>query len=264
MRDTACTLERRDEILVAYLYDDLEPGERHWFAAHLARCAMCRTELDQLRGVRSDLAEWTPPAPAHALTFAPPPMPAPRGRVWAAVAEMPAWAQVAAATLALGVATGLAAGIGNINIRVDDTGFSVRSGWRATTAGPAEADAPPAPAAAREQTDAPWRTELAKLEASLRAEMQNADPRRAVANDAGDNAGLVRQMRGLIAASETSQRRELALRVAELARDFQVQRSADLERIQRSFIVLENTTGGAINQQRALLDRIATRVSQQQ
>jgi hypothetical protein len=264
MRDIACTLERRDEILVAYLYDDLEPEERHSFAAHLSRCTVCRTELDELREVRSDLAEWTPPAPARVLTFAPP-MPAPRGRVSSAVADMPAWAQVAAAMLVLGVATGLAAGIGHINVRVDDTGFTVRTGWSATPEEPAQAAGQRAAAArANEAAEAPWRAELATLEASLRAEMQNAAAQRAIANDTGDNAALVRQTRGLIAASETNQRRELALRVAELARDFQVQRSADLERIQRNFIVLESTTGGAINQQRALLDRIATRVSQQQ
>jgi anti-sigma factor RsiW len=265
MRDTACTLERRDEVLVAYLYDDLGPDERHSFAAHLSRCPACRTELDELRGVRSGLAEWTPPAPARVLTLAPP-MAAPRGR-WAAMADLPAWAQVAAAMLVLGVATGLAAGIGNIDIRVDGTGVTLRGGWSAAPDSPAEADALPlqaGAAGARDQTDAPWRAELAALETSLRAEVQNSNARRASADEAGGNAALVRQVRGFIAASETNQLRELALRVAELRRDFQVQRTADLERIQRNLIVLENTTGGAISQQRALLDRIAMRVSQQQ
>ena len=263
MTDTACTLERRDEFLVAYLYDDLQPDERQSFTAHLGQCRVCRAELDELRDVRSDLAQWTPPSPARVLQFSP--VPAPRARVWSALGDMPAWAQAAAAVLVLGVATGLAAGIGNINIRVDDAGFTVRTGWSAVPAGPAEADTRQlAAAGARERADAPWRAELAALEASLRADMQTANVRRASGNDAGDDAALVRQMRGLIAASETSQRRELALRVAELARDFQVQRTADLERIQRNLLVLENTTGGAINQQRALLERVALRVSQQQ
>jgi hypothetical protein len=79
-----------------------------------------------------------------------------------------------------------------------------------------------------------------------------------------DNAALLRQVRALIAASESNQRRELALRVAELGRDFQLVRNADLQRIQRSFTVLENQTGGAIVRQGQLLDKIATRVSQQQ
>ena len=39
MTDTACTLERRDEFLVAYLYDDLQPDERQAFTAHLGRAA---------------------------------------------------------------------------------------------------------------------------------------------------------------------------------------------------------------------------------
>ena len=98
--------------------------------------------------------------------------------------------------------------------------------------------------------------------------MQNAAPpaqRAALAADsAGDNAALLRQVRTLIAASESSQRRELALRVAEVARDFQVQRNADLQRIQGTFTVLENKTTGEIVKQRTVLNNLATWASQRQ
>jgi hypothetical protein len=263
MSDTACTLERRDDILVAYLYDDLEPAERPAFRAHLNHCLVCRAELDELREVRSDLAQWTPPAPARGLTFST--MPPRRARVWSALAEIPAWTQVAAALLVLGVA----AGIANVNIRVDDRGFTVRTGWTGTAVTPPDVNqSPAAPAAAARQADAPWRADLAALEAALRSEMRNggAGVRQAVVSGdaAGDNAALLRQMRGLIAASETNQRRELALRVGELARDFQVQRNADLQRIQGSFTVLESRTTGEIVKQQRVLNNLATWASQRQ
>jgi hypothetical protein len=263
MTDTACTLERRDEFLVAYLYDDLQPDERQAFTAHLDRCRVCRAELDDLRDVRGDLAQWTPPPPARVLTFSP--VPARRGRVWSALAVIPAWAQVAAALLVLGVAVGTAAGLGNFNIRVDESGFTVRTGWTAT---PATSASAAEAAATRVQGDAPWRTDLAALETALRAELQNPDPgvrRAAVAGDpAGESAAVLRQVRALIAASESNQRRELALRVAELARDVQAQRNVDLQRIQGTFTVLENRTTGEIVKQRAVLNNLATWASQRQ
>ena len=262
MTDTACTLERRDEFLVAYLYDDLQPDERQVFTAHLGRCRVCRAELDDLRDVRGGLAQWTPPAPARVLAFSP--VPAPRSRVWSALAEIPAWTQAAAALLVLGAAVGVAAGIGNFNLRVDESGFTVRTGW---TAAPATA-ASAAEAAAAVQRDAPWRADLAALETALRAELQNPGPavqRAAAAGDpAADSAAVLRQVRALIAASESSQRRELALRVAELSRDFQVQRTADLQRIQGTFTVLENRTTGEMVKQQRVLNNLATWASQRQ
>jgi hypothetical protein len=194
-------------------------------------------------------------------------VPARRSRMWSALAVIPAWAQVAAALLVLGVAVGTAAGLGNFSIRVDESGFTVRTGWTATpatTATAAEAEA----AAARVQGDAPWRADLAALETALRAELQNPGPavrRAAVAGDpAGESAAVLRQVRALIAASESNQRRELALRVAELARDVQAQRNVDLQRIQGTFTVLENRTTGEIVKQRAVLNNLATWASQRQ
>jgi hypothetical protein len=251
MTDTACTLERRDEFLVAYLYDDLQPGERQSFTAHLGRCGVCRAELDALRDVRRDLVHWAPPSPARVLTFSP--VPARRSRVWSALAEMPAWTQVAAALLVLGVA----AGIANVQVRVDDDGFTVRTGWaapdRLADAGPSQPAAP--------QDPTPWRADLTALETAMRAEFQSPRP---AADNTADNAAVLRQVRALIAASESSQRRELAFRVAELNRDVQAQRNGDLQRIQSTFNVLENRTNGEFVKQGRALNNLLTRVSQQQ
>src|SRR5438309_1480461 len=94
MKDTTdirCTYSGdRDEVLVAYLYDDIEPASRASFDAHLAACRRCQDELAALRGVRSQLGKWAPPEPMFATSHQPPAA----SHWWNAI---PAWAQVAAA-----------------------------------------------------------------------------------------------------------------------------------------------------------------------
>ena len=54
----------RDQVLVAYLYEEIDAAERARFDAHLQTCAQCRGELSALRALRPALREWTPPEPA--------------------------------------------------------------------------------------------------------------------------------------------------------------------------------------------------------
>src|SRR5262245_4578756 len=100
----------RDEALVAYLYDDIDPGVRAAFDAHVAACAICREELSAFTGVRARLGRWQPPE--HESVVGRLPLEAVAGSQLAAGSrwwrEVPAWAQVAAALLFLGVAAGLA------------------------------------------------------------------------------------------------------------------------------------------------------------
>src|SRR5215204_6866075 len=98
----------REDALVACLYDDGTEGpERALFEAHLFTCARCRDELAALRGVRSELARWAPPEPAIGTIRNPqseirnPQSAAPWWR------QIPAWAQVAAALLFLGVSVAI-------------------------------------------------------------------------------------------------------------------------------------------------------------
>ena len=147
--DTTCPLhDRRDEMLIGYLYEDIDPVERAAFDRHLAVCAECRHELGQLGLVRQRLDEWTPPEPAF-LTDARAamddrrvparllqgPVPAPPAKRF----DLPVWAQVAAAMLFVGLAAGLA----NLRVTYNAEGLSVTTGWM-RTAPPVE----PAPAAA--------------------------------------------------------------------------------------------------------------------
>ena len=109
------------ERLVSYLYDDGSDTERAAVEAHLARCAACAAELAELRAVRASLADWQPPESALGFRItrdsADPP-----ARAWW---PLPAWAQAAAAVLVLGAGAGLA----NLEIRYDNQGLTMRTGW---------------------------------------------------------------------------------------------------------------------------------------
>ena len=251
MSDRVCAFENRDETIVGYLYDDLEWNARRAFEDHIIGCPSCRIEVAALRDLRADLARWTPPAPARVLTFDP--APRRRPRVWAALADVPTWVQVAAALVVLGISLRAA----NLQVRVDPDGFTLRTGVISPAAAP-----PPAAGA-----DAPWRAELAALEETIRAEVRTVSQQsRATgqAADATDADALLRRVRVMIDASERNQRRELALRVAEMRMDVQAQRTADLQRIQGTLNVFENRTTGEMVKQRALFNNLALRVSQQQ
>ena len=69
-------------------------------------------------------------------------------------------------------------------------------------------------------------------------------------------------MRGLLDESERRQQRELALRVAEVLRDVNAQRAADLVRIDRSLGIVQNNTGVEVAKQRELLNYLVRASSQ--
>jgi hypothetical protein len=246
-----CTYSgNRDEALVTFLYEDdaSSAGDRAAFGAHLATCGACRDELAAMRGVRAELGRWNPPDPNFAITFST----VPRAQSatqqsgnsnqhwWKAI---PAWAQVAAALLVLGVS----AAIANLDIRYDSQGLSVRTGWSQRNVRTAATAAPPAGAPVAATADAPWKADLTALEQQLTAEMRTArataapSPQPAATRPA--DADLVRRVRALIDESEKRQQRELALRVAEVLRDVNVQRQADLAKVNRALGAVENNLG---------------------
>jgi hypothetical protein len=255
--------EGRGERLVAYLYDDLDAGERARIESHLSGCPACRDELAALGGVRAELARWAPPEPSGARSPEPG-VRSPRSRL-AMFMDIPAWAQTAAALLCVGVAAGLA----NLDVRYGAEGLQVRTGWSSAPA-PVAASAPiaaPAPAT----TASPWQADLAALEEGLRAELVGsralapsdpmASPQRA------DGAPLT-NVRTLIEESEERQRRELALRLADLLQDVEYQRRDDLEKIDRSLGLIQanlgimQNTGVEVLRQRQMINDLAVRVSQ--
>ena len=239
--------------LVAFLYGEATDDERRAMEAHLATCAACRDELAALGAVRGQLGEWAPPE--RVLGFRIVGGDAARApRAWW---RAPAWGLAAAAVLLLAVS----AAIAHVEVRYDRQGFVVRTGWGAAVpAAPVMAEAAPTPAAGA----APWQGDLQALEARMRKELAAASsgptapaavtPAAAKAPSAADDAALLRQVRALIEASEVRQQRELALRIAQVARDVDQQRRADWTRIQAGFGRLEDLTGAGMVQQREMMN----------
>jgi hypothetical protein len=176
-----------------------------------------------------ELSQWAPPdaelgfsivrkseqPTAHVLRPA---------RWWQTV---PVWAQAAAAILVLAAG----ASIANIQVRSGPDGLTVSTGWMA----PALSE-PVDRGAIDRRVEGPandeWRTALASLEQQLRSEIKSSrepDAVRAAAAPADD--ATVRRVRQLLEASEQRQQREIALRFSQLAREMDMQRVADLQRI---------------------------------
>jgi anti-sigma factor RsiW len=250
--------------LVSYLYDECEPAERLAIEAHVTVCAACTAELAALRSARLHLAAWTTPEaelsfqivrPQASIlgvgaTHAPPPLQpgalgSGAGAWWNRA--FPVWAQAAAAALifAAGLALGVLGG-----------GTPTASRAVATTPAPAQVAGPTAVSS----------TELADLERRLRAEMAQLRTATvtpgAVAPQGTSEAQLLARVRTLIEESEQRQQRELALRTAQVVRDFDSQRRVDLAQIQRNFGQIEGLTGAEARQQREMLNYLM-RVSEQ-
>lgn len=258
--DTTCTLQdRRGEILIGYLYDDIDPVERVTFDRHLAVCAECRYELGQLGLVRERLEQWAPPEPKF-LTDARSAMD--EGRPPARILEgpgsrrtrrfdLPVWAQVAAAMLFVGLSAGLA----NLRVTYDESGLSVTTGWMQTPR-PAADNSAPAPV-----DPTPWRTDLAALEQELRGEMGRVAAAQPV-SARQDDAETMRRVRALIEDSEKRQQRELSLRVAEMSTDMRAQRTNDLRTIGRNLNEIQTTTGAELMRLYRVQNDLAVRVGQ--
>jgi hypothetical protein len=192
---------------------------------------------------------------------------------------MPVWTQAAAALLFLGVS----AGIANLDVRYDQAGLTVRTGWSTR---PGVAGGPAAPkrvgvspsegaptdlsaGAQGAKTDAPWRADLAALERQLKTEFHAAQASASTAAQparmaSSADAETLRRVRTMIEESDKRQQRELALRVAEMMRDVNAQRQADLIKIDRTLGVISNNTGVEVmKSRREMMDYIKL-VSQRQ
>ena len=310
MTEISCTYgDGRDAAIVAFLYDDADGNraDRARFETHLRSCARCAADVAALRGVRAQLARWSPPEPTFALgspQSANPqsdPQSAIRNPQW--WQEIPAWAQVAAALLFLGVS----AGIANLDLRYDHNGLIVRTGWSPRAGGSGAAGnvaragkpdvseilelvpgankvAPPAgmvPASGMAQgagdvvqslvvadQSAPWRADLAALARQLKTEFRTtqASSTAQTVRTASTTDADVSRVRVLLQESEKRQQRELALRIAELLRDVNAQRQADLVKIDRTLGVVTNNVGVEVMKNRQQMDQInlAYRASQRQ
>jgi hypothetical protein len=264
------------DALVTYLYDECDDRERALIDAHLVSCASCAEEVATLRGTRTLLASWTPPAaalgfqitrvqddgaadshraepsPARVLKparpFAQVPSPV-EGRLldtaqgvspvegrWWAK-PLPAWAQVAAAAA----------------IFISGVGIGT---WHR---GPS-ADVAPAPhaviaqqpiAAVSAPTVSP--ADLERVEARLRGEI--AQLRTAATAPAGRSSSddVLRQVKTMIAESERRQQQASALRTAQVVGQLEEQRRVDIAQIQRAVGDVQRIAGATYQDQNRLV-----------
>jgi hypothetical protein len=252
-------------MLIAYLYDDIEPAARADFQAHLSVCEPCLSELEALGGVRKTLARWNPPEPTSLADHSnrQSTLNTQQSRWWQ---QVPAWAQVAAALLFLGVAAGLA----NLDVHYDASGLSIRTGWMKPAAAAAAVPATPSEGIgiqSQAQTAPASTADLAALERRLREEFRPVTATAATGVRPASDAEILRKVRALIDETERRQQRELALRLAQAVTDFNAQRQADLRkidsRIDSSKNDVQNSLGVEVLKQRQTLNYIM-RVNQRQ
>jgi hypothetical protein len=254
--------------LVSYLYDECGVAERAAIDAHVTVCVACAAELAALESTRIQLTSWSPPDAELGFVITrseAAPRLSSRSRPWAWFGQpLPAWAQLAAAVVVF--AAGLSLGIAQGTMRE-------ASAPAAAVATPATAAAFAAPvervtAATLDALEQRLRDEIAGLRTSGPAAAAAPVPaeRRSSTGARGALSAvegpLLARLRELIDESEQRQQRELALRTAQIVRDFDSQRRFDLEQIQRNFGQIEGLTGAEVREQRQMLNYLI-RVSQQ-
>jgi hypothetical protein len=245
------------ELLVSYLYDELDASAKRRFETHVLSCAECREEVAALRTTRSEIALWTPPEPDFGFRIvrgAATPPAIPRFRI------TPAWGLAAAAVLVMAIG----AAIANLEVRFGTDGLSVRTGWQhepVATAG--------VTSAAGRVSPVDWKAEAERLDQRVRDLEQTLTriPANAIQNAAAPAASddqVLQRVRELVGQSEARQQRVLATRMAELTRDFDAQRRVDLAAIDQGMARLQNTSGAEVRQYRDLIQRMYRATSYQQ
>lgn len=252
------------ERLVGYLYDEIGETERAAIERHLATCASCAEEIEELRAVRVDLGRWQPPDVE--LGFRVVRETAPAARAWW---RPPVWVPTA---LAAGLVLAVGAGLANVRVEAGNGRVTLSTGWSQPPA--AEHAAAPASAATTVpkagMSEAEVRQALAALETKLRADFAAASHQPAavpvsLASNASniDRGELLQQVKTMLEESERRQQRELATGIMRLAQDVDTQRRTDLVRFEQGFGQIETLTAQEAARQRNI-NNYLVRVSQRQ
>ena len=245
----------RQELLVGYLYDEVDAQEKREFDAHLAVCVECRTELEGLRSTRNHLALWAPPQPDlgfRLIRGGAEPAPAlPRRRF------APAFAFAAAAAVILAVA----AAIANVEVRYESDGaMTVRTGWgRADAVATPSQDVPQA-APVNASVDA---VDLDRRLQALETRLAAA-PASTVAARTSDGE-ILRQVRELITQAESRQRVALAQGLLQIINDVDRRRRADVAMFEQGNYTHQQLTNAELQQTRDIVNQfIRTAASKQE
>ena len=254
------------DALLVLLYDDEgAPDERALLQAHVDRCRQCADVLTSLDSARGVLGAWH--APRLPLGFA---LVRAERSVWRTTLRQGALA--AAAVLVLGAAASLA----RVDITYNEQGLRIRTGVdRGPSRGAAAASTPasvtaarnPVPATPAEGTwvstaavgEPPWRADFDLLATQIRNDVSRMvhENRRepAVAAQAPllapvpapartmSDAELLKRVQDLLDQSEIRQQANLALRVTELGRQFELARQSDIVQVEQTLQRIEQQRG---------------------
>lgn len=235
------------ELLVGYVYNELGADERRTFDAHLQACADCRDELAGLHATRGHLATWAPPEPdlgfqivRHAVE--------PRGKVvpfrsrW-----MPAFGLAAAAVLVLATASAVA----NLEVRYDNGGLVVRTGWARGSTPVTASGSTPLTAGGSAPLTASWRADFDALDRRLR-EMESAvatqanGPVQVASGPRMSDAEILRRVRDIVREAESRQDVAVAQRLLQVMQDFDRQRRSDFAMLQQSSAQYQGITNAEL------------------
>ena len=224
------------DALVSLLYDDFEPGatpSREALTEHVRDCATCTAELETLGGVRMQLSAWT--APDVPLGFE---------VVRTGATPLTGWRRtfadwsarsgrfVPAAAAAI-VIVGGALALARLDVRYDDGGFTVRTGWgHGTSASPAPSGDD---AASLRRELAALRADVARLNARGPAVTASTPSFGSPAFTSAQGDALLRRFKAALDESEVRQQQNLQLRINEVTRDFELQRRQDLVQVEQGF-----------------------------
>jgi hypothetical protein len=234
------------DLLVSFLYGELDAAQRDSFRAHLASCAECRAELPDLRTTQRHLAAWAPPEPDLGFQIV-------RKATQPALPRRigPLWGLAAAAVLVLAAGAALA----NVEVRYDASGLVLRTGWHRSGSAPATAVTARADTAGVTAVD--WKQQSEALEQRVR-QLEASLSAIAVATRGTDptDAAVLKRVNELVDQSETRQQRVMAARLAQLTRDLDARRKVDLAVIDQGLMRLQTTSGAELRQSRDLMQRM--------
>jgi anti-sigma factor RsiW len=259
------------DALVSYLYDDLEPAARLAFEQHLHACLECRDELAAMRGVRADLLTWSPPEPDFAFRLVAESREAQAARVLRP--DIPSWRAwftpaagfAAAAVLVLAAAAGLA----RVEVTTGADGWTIRTGVSGQPAADTVAGLRVGRTGSRDvNLRAPGPDAMTVLEervAALEAVSRDAASVRSASmqNARASNDDVLTVVRELLAQSETRQKGELALRIAQVIRDVDMKRAADLNGVRQGLVRMDANMTEEAAAHRELMNYILTNSRQQ-
>ncbi len=223
------------DALLDYLYEEGDPSERLRIARHLQDCAACSVAVLELQSVRGMLADWTPPPVKLGFRIV---QDAPW---WKPAGRFPLWAQAAAAVFLF--AAGMA--VSQVDVRYGEGALTVRT----RSAAEPLSSASMVPVTTRQDNialapETSSNPDFGALEQQLRNDL----------NGRSDADDILRRVRAMIDQSEAKQQRQLAMRLADVVRDFDTQRRADLMQVQQNFGQLEGQTGQELAHNRELFN----------